>query len=766
MSKEPEGSQKDVEGRAATSTTSSTAFSSSGAEASSTPFGTPFTSPGYVFGSGFTGFSDPNAASQLAASAPSATPSFGDGSFSHLPSFFPFRGSSKSNNQTDTTFTTEPVPVTTFASLSIDDEKRSDMPPSSSDTDASSFASAFDETKSDTLIYPSHIPSNLTRKERNVLFAAKCEYEACTILATEAGSLERAMEWLRAGAALQIEAEGNVEREGDCCAALAGILSCSGKQFLLDEAAIFLRFVKWKRKIWEPKAFFSQGDQEICVDLGQTAAQRCLVRTLLSGHLSKNSQTALHTHFFRSPMREARLLPIISGYIVKGKENTGEEKGLEKKRNDKQKNEATISHKPLDPKNKGKVTKSPMKQQKIGAATNRKPLLKLRRKGGSKTKNCPKSKGTATTSPMKQQTEEKEREEKVLAKAIAIKEQKKKEEMKRGFSKVEQPVSGLNNISKLLFLNRSQMKKLTLNCKSSNAPNFLHALLPLVCNGSCVTDLKFVDWKDIDLSVLSRIDQQSNIESLEVCGSTDLKSLTSLSRCVLPSLKKIYIYNDRFAHAGSLKSLDGLTKENTQSLAHLEIHHNPVSDISALSACDLSSLQVLMIEDCKPLVDWSCLKQCQFSSLTKLSLQSLKNLNDISVFNGAYLSNLKWLCLNDTNVSDLSPLCEWSGFSPSLLSFSNCPIVDLSPLARIDLSSLEHTISLAWTKVSDDSPLKLITYPNVKVRIDETPLVKQVKTRTDNLKVGLVSLVYEPELVTVNHHPPSTQFEQFEFSVW
>lgn len=48
-------------------------------------------------------------------------------------------------------------------------------------------------------------------------------------------------------------------------------------------------------------------------------SDRHLVRTLLSGHLSKNRTSALHRSFFKSPIREAQLLPTIVRYILSTK---------------------------------------------------------------------------------------------------------------------------------------------------------------------------------------------------------------------------------------------------------------------------------------------------------------------------------------------------------------------------------------------------------------------------------------------------------------
>ena len=77
-----------------------------------------------------------------------------------------------------------------------------------------------------------------------------------------------------------------------------------------DEAAWWLKRVKDEVMMKKVGSFDSDG----------LRARRHVVRTLLSGSLSKNQDSVIYRSFFRSGLREVHLLPLISKYVIEEKE--------------------------------------------------------------------------------------------------------------------------------------------------------------------------------------------------------------------------------------------------------------------------------------------------------------------------------------------------------------------------------------------------------------------------------------------------------------
>ena len=143
--------------------------------------------------------------------------------------------------------------------------------------------------------------------------------------------------------------------------------------------------------------------------------------------------------------------------------------------------------------------------------------------------------------------------------------------------------------------------------------------------------------------------------------------------------------------------MDGLSSDITRFLHELSVSACNLQDLSPLSGCDHSLLEVL-------------------------DLSSNLSLSDISPLRGPDLSSLKCLYISYTGVSDISPLCGCKGLSPEYVSSGFSAMEDLSPLSVIDVSSLKRAglkepIDVRHTKVSDLSPLDNISNDGVFVSL-------------------------------------------------
>lgn len=191
-----------------------------------------------------------------------------------------------------------------------------------------------------------------------------------------------------------------------------------------------------------------------------------------------------------------------------------------------------------------------------------------------------------------------------------------------------------------------------------------------------------------DLSCLSTFDT-SKLEELHINDCSLDKTLSPLSQCDLSSLKVLCLGHD--GGIFGLDSLDGLTKENTQSLKKLQMRNSDISDLSALSNCDLSSLEELDLDFCSHLSDLSPLETCDLSSLKVISLRY-------------------------TEVDDLSPLAECEGLKLERITLDESFFEDFWSLTYLDLSCLKHPLDFKWCHTTLDlTPLRDITCDGVVV---------------------------------------------------
>lgn len=283
-------------------------------------------------------------------------------------------------------------------------------------------------------------------------------------------------------------------------------------------------------------------------------------------------------------------------------------------------------------------------------------------------------------------------------------------------------ISNIRYLPRLLFEDTSGVQSLDIYMRCTN---HLLAFLPLLY--SRMPNLTALDLqgekreKDFSLNLLpclSHIVNPSKLEVLNIEGPFKDLSLSPLSLYNFCSLRKLrVVVNGHTKLLYGPRSLDGLNRNNTKSLKKLQIYSHQLEDISALSHCDLSSLEELSFSFCHPL-------------------------SDLSPLRGVDLSSLTFLCLRNTSVSDISPLAQCIGLAPEHISLFCTPITDLSPLSRINLSRLKGRIDLCNSNVSDLSPLELIDH-NLEIGMSGSVAAKEAgneKERPAAVTIGKVKV--------------------------
>ena len=186
--------------------------------------------------------------------------------------------------------------------------------------------------------------------------------------------------------------------------------------------------------------------------------------------------------------------------------------------------------------------------------------------------------------------------------------------------------------------------------------------------------------------------------------------------------------------------LTDLTKVAKLPLRALAINGTTVADLSPLQ--DLASLEVLQINDCKKIEDLVALKNLKLHefSMTNTLIADLAPLKGMPIeklyLGGSKLRSieplrgmpLKTLDLGGANYIDsLAPLVECTRLET--LNFSQGPIQDLSPLAKLPLRILR----LSGTQVGSIEalhglPLEILEFHGGK-KIDVTPLQESATLR-------------------------------------
>ena len=173
-------------------------------------------------------------------------------------------------------------------------------------------------------------------------------------------------------------------------------------------------------------------------------------------------------------------------------------------------------------------------------------------------------------------------------------------------------VSSLVDISSIIFSSSSSsITSLTIQMKYEN--QFL-CFLPLLFSLSpnlMTFRLSRASMK-VDLSFLQKVDT-SKLEILHIINCSH-DSLSPLSLCDLSSLRTFGIIY--FPKGEGLDPLNGLSSNVTKSLARLSLSECNIEDLSPLSFCDLSSVEVLDLYGNRSLSDLSPLRGSDLSSLT------------------------------------------------------------------------------------------------------------------------------------------------------
>lgn len=364
-------------------------------------------------------------------------------------------------------------------------------------------------------------------------------------------------------------------------------------------------------------------------------ARRYIVRFLLSGFLSKNQSSPLYQSFFRSPMAEVHLFSLISVFLtgrpmkcafadsfpnkvqftVEEKENVYNIDSIGR----------LVTFDCSNLKHLG-VEVREWKNNRMRSISPYLPLL-----------------SSPSLSSLSLSFSSRDKEQDILScfRALSL--------SRGGFLSLES--LQVDSVGKRKELNHIEITSILRDINTETMKRFSWSSLNL-----SLSSFPLIDWTNLEVLSFS---------------SLSLGSISFLSHCNLPSLCELNLggfYPPR-SHLHGLKNLEGLTRENTRNLKKLLIAANHLTDISALSSCDLSHLEELRFF-CLSLSDISPLSLCNFSSITKL-IFSCDSLEDLSPLSLSKLSSLKELKL-----------------------YSSPKMIDISPFCRMDLSSLEEPIEL------------------------------------------------------------------------
>ena len=425
---------------------------------------------------------------------------------------------------------------------------------------------------------------------------------ACFEIAEKQTSISRALEWLQIGA---VAGNGrsillHTALTYDCL---------HDVDYKLDEAALLLSQVKEEKRKDEKRElklfkYFKPFDPR------GARARRSFTRTLLSGSLEKNKDSAIHQSFFKSGLRETYLIPVVCKYLerAKGDEEIQEEEDEE---------------------------------------------------------------------------EEEEEEGKVVLRS--------RQEIKSSLDIAHLLLFDYSSVS-ILYHRLSFLPSGFLMSFLSHFLSRLPSLKTLVLEGPA----------SLTPTVLSQLIDTDTSKLEEFCIlNCEVESLSSLSLCDFSSLQKLVISLNAAGTTKATPSVGWLSNELVRSLKVLHIRCIHLNDISPLSGCDLSSLEVLSFDGCR-------------------------SLSDLSPLRGKDLSSLRSLHLHGTAISDLSPLCECERFAPEHINIRASPIVDLSPLSQLDFSHLKRPIDLRNTHILDLTPLENISADDVCVLITWTPALTKM----------------------------------------
>lgn len=162
------------------------------------------------------------------------------------------------------------------------------------------------------------------------------------------------------------------------------------------------------------------------------------------------------------------------------------------------------------------------------------------------------------------------------------------------------------------------------------------------------------------------------VGEFRICGKQHFYTWQTLM--IIDGVPKLfegeYYESGLFFEAGDISTLEDFT--HMPNLTTLSLINQNISDISAIADMNLCKLELVQC----PITDFSPIES--LSSLNDLTI-SLCDLSDIGFT--ASLPNLSCISVDNTNVSDLSPL---KGREIGQLSVLDCPVTDLSVVNDIN----------------------------------------------------------------------------------
>ncbi len=180
------------------------------------------------------------------------------------------------------------------------------------------------------------------------------------------------------------------------------------------------------------------------------------------------------------------------------------------------------------------------------------------------------------------------------------------------------------------------------------------------------------NFYSVNCVYLSDVDVQTIVESIEVFGNLECLTLDSCSHRDLGTIPKLTRLTELTISNSKCKELDTQELSSLSNLRFLKLDYTDVSAIPKFETTNV--LEYLLVSG--------------------TGIESLEDLDR--------LDRLKCLCINNTNIDDLSPIQNLRNLSLAV-EFDNCPVEDIRPVLNAYLSDDSAELSFYGTNLKDFS---------------------------------------------------------------
>ena len=390
---------------------------------------------------------------------------------------------------------------------------------------------------------------------------------SCFEAAERQTSIPRMMKWLELGASADNE---------DALLLLITLCFVYGEEYVQDMAAV------WARSMGVRDLF----EGTYVIDPSGSRALRHFQRTLFSGSLSKNKDSALYRSFFRSSMREVHLLPLISKYLK-------------------------IENIPVPPPIHPLSSLYSLRRlpcyifQDTSSKSNLYIALSFNNQFLCFLHLLFSHLPSLTSLSFGSHMESVDRFSEIDLSYFEQVDVSKLKSLSFGNLKIK-------SLSPLSLCDFSSLEKLELGCANQQISE-LHSLEGLSDRNT--PNLRSVDIRCRDLVDIYDLIQcdLTLLNEIRFSGCTSLSDLSPLSDCLLPSLKSFFLHDTNVSDISPLADIEGFSPER------LCLTKSPIEDISPLQRIDLSELTLAIYLNETRITDISPLENIPFNTVVEIT---------------------------------------------------------------------------------------------------------------------------------------------------